>query len=299
MIVSTLVFVLVRAAPGSPENSILKGTVATPETRQAVRDRFQLDEPVTSQYTSLLVDLLTLDFGESYQTREHIMDAIGERWSVTGPLIGIALAITLVIGFPLGVLAAYREGSPLDRAVSGLSIFGASVPPFAVAIVLLYVFTVWLGWFPATGQWSGPLEALTHLALPSVALALTGLAPLIKLTRTSVAETLGADHVAFARARGLSEGQVFIHHVFRNAAITVTTITGIIIVYMFSAVALVEVPFNLDGLGAYFVRAVETQDFPVIQALAFLTTIAILVVNLIVDLSYFLLDPRLRLRAAQ
>ena len=295
-VVTTLVFMLVRAAPGSPEDALLKGTVATPQTRAAVRAEFRLNDPVATQYVSALENTAALNFGTSFATKEDIWTAIVDRAKVTLPLIALALVLTFAVGLPIGILAAYHQGGAIDRSAIGVSIFGASVPSFAVAILLLYVFSTSLGWFPAVGQWSNPLEALWHLTLPAIALALTGIAPLVRYTRASVTGVLGSDHVIFSTARGMSARHTFIHDVLHNAAFGVLAITGIIVIYMFSAVSLVEVTFNLNGLGAYLVRAVTNQDFPVIQALAVLTTIVILAVNFFVDAANLMLDPRLRIK---
>jgi len=297
LIVTTSVFFLVHIAPGSPVDTLVRGINASPELRATVSDRYQLDEPLPAQFVTYLGNVLTGDFGESYRTREGVVDAVADRLGVTVPLIVFAFLVTLVVGTALGLLAALRRGTAIDRAIVGFSILGASAPPFAVAIVLLYVFAVGLGWFPVIGEWEGPLGAIWHLTLPAVALAVGGIAPMLKIVRTAVVRTLEEEHVLFARARGLSRRQVLVDHVLRNASIHSATTAGVLLVGMIAAVALVELPFSLDGVGAYFVRAVTEQDIPVIQALTLMTTAAILMVNFLVDLLYFLLDPRLQVRA--
>jgi peptide/nickel transport system permease protein len=297
VLASSVVFLFVHIAPGSPEQSLVRGSIATPELIESARERFHLDDPLPAQYWSYLGNIVSFDFGESYRTRENVLTAIYDRVWVTTPLIAFAVAIAMLVGIPLGAFIAYRQGSFLDRAVSGSSIVGASAPPFAMAIILLYVFAITLGWFPATGTGSGFLDTIWHLTLPAVVLSLSGLAPMIKLTRTAVTETLRSDHVVFARARGLPPRQIFLRHVLRNAGVGILTASGIVIVAMFVYVPLVEIPFGIDGLGAYLVDSVVEQDLPVVQALTILSTALILAVNLVVDLLYFALDPRLRIRS--
>lgn len=183
----------------------------------------------------------------------------------------------------------------MDRTISAGSILFASAPPFALAIVLLYVFAERLGWFPVIGDWDSQFEAAWHLTLPALTLGLAGTAPMMRLVRTSMIEVLERDHVLFAHARGLSARHVLIHHTLRNSLVAAVTTAGVVLIGMLAAVAFVEIPFNLDGLGAYLIEAVVAQDVPVVQALTLLITASVLAINSMVDLLYAALDPRTRL----
>jgi len=296
-VVSSLVFLFVHIAPGSPEQALVTGSTATPEVIDAIRDRYRLDEPIHVQYASYLRQVVELDFGESYRTREPVVDAVGDRLGVTVPLMTFGFLVTVVLGGALGALAAYRQGGALDRAISAGSILFASSPPFALAILFLFVFAESLGWFPVIGEWSGPAEAIRHLTLPAVTLGLAGTAPMMMIVRTSMVDTLERDYVLFARARGLSEWWIFLHHVLRNSLVAAATAAGVVLVGMLAAVAFVEIPFNLDGLGAYLLESVVTQDVPVIQTLTLLTTAVILLINMVIDFTYAAVDPRIELGA--
>ncbi|MGH9272607.1 MAG: ABC transporter permease, partial [Ilumatobacteraceae bacterium] len=274
---------------------LVEGSTATPEVIEAIRERYRLDEPVLVQYASYLGRVATLDFGESYRTREDVTDIVGDRLAITVPLVAFGLLVTLVLGTTLGTIAAHRQQTSTDRALSATSILFASAPPFAVAIVLLYVFAERLGWFPVIGDWDGPLEAVRHLALPAITLGLAGTAPMMRLVRTAMIGVLARDHVLFAHARGLSARHVLIHHTLRNSLVAAVTTAGVVLIGMLAAVAFVEIPFNLDGLGAYLIEAVLAQDVPVVQALTLFITAAVLTINALVDLLYAALDPRTQL----
>jgi peptide/nickel transport system permease protein len=294
-IVSTLVFTFVHIAPGGPEQALVEGSTATPEVIDAIRERYRLDEPIFAQYVHYLGQVATLDLGESYRTRETVTSIIGARLSTTVPLVSFGLLVTLALGTILGTVAAHRQRTAVDRSITAGSILFASAPPFALAIVLLYVFAERLDWFPVIGEWDGPLEMVRHLTLPAATLGLAGTAPMMMLVRTSMIEVLERDHVLFAHARGLSGWHVLFHHTLRNSLVAAITTAGVVLIGMLAAVAFVEIPFNLDGLGSYLVEAVLAQDVPVVQALTLLITATILVVNSLVDLLYAALDPRTQL----
>ena len=187
----------------------------------------------------------------------------------------------------------------MDRSISAGSIVFSSAPPFALAILLLYIFAERLGWFPVVGEWDGPLESIRFLTLPAVTLGLAGTAPMMMLVRTAMIDVLERDHVLFAHARGLSGRHVLFKHTLRNSLVVAVTTGGVILIGMIAAVAFVEIPFNIDGLGAYLIEAVLGQDVPVIQALTLLITVAVLIINTMVDLLYAALDPRTELGSSR
>lgn len=299
LVVSSLVFLFVHIAPGSPEQALVTGSTATPEVLEAIRQRYQLDQPLIVQYATYMGNVVTLDFGESYRTREAVADAVGRRAGITLPLLVFAFLVTVILGTALAAIAAYRQRTGVDRSVTAGSIVFASAPPFALAVLVLFVFAETLGWFPVVGSWDTPLEAVHHLALPALTLGLAGTAPMMLIVRAAIVETLDRDYVLFARARGISEVTIFVQYVLRNSLVAATTAAGVVLVGMISAVAFVEHPFNLDGLGTFLLDSVLAQDIPVIQALTLLTTAVILLVNLLVDLSYSVIDARIELGASR
>jgi peptide/nickel transport system permease protein len=202
--------------------------------------------------------------------------------------------IALGFGIPLGVLAAYRQGSEIDRSVVAMGVVGVSAPAFATGIFLLYVFGVWLGWFPIFGQGEGFLDQLWHLTLPAVALAISVMGLVIKITRASTIEELGKDYVAFARARGLQGRRISSAYVLRNALIPVATAAGLIVVGLLTGAVLVEVTFGLPGLGMLLVTSVTQRDIPVIQGVVLIVAIFIVLMHIGIDVLYTLIDPRIR-----
>ena len=206
------------------------------------------------------------DFGRSIRTNEPVLDGISDRFKLTLQLGGLAFLITMALGVPLGVLAAVRSRTSIDRGIVSLSVVGVSAPAFATGILLLYVFAVELGWFPVFGEGSGVIDRLHHLALPAIALALTGMGLVLKLTRTAVISSLDQDYVTFARARGISR-RVLTAYALRNALVPIITAAGLLLAYMLAGTVLIEVTFALPGLGSLLVDSVRTLDMPMVQAL--------------------------------
>ena len=202
--------------------------------------------------------------------------------------------IAVSAGVLLGIAAAIRRRTGFDRTVGGLNIVAASAPAFATGLLLLYVFGVSLGWFPVFGQGSGFVDRVWHLALPAVALALTAMALIFKLTRTAMISALDQDYVAFARARGVSESEILVKYALRNALIPVVTACGLILGYMLTGAVLIEVTFALPGIGSLLVDSVSFHDVPVVQGIAMLLATTIVLVNLLTDLLYLVVDPRVR-----
>jgi peptide/nickel transport system permease protein len=299
VVISFVVFSLIYLAPGSPEQILLGARPATPDTIRAIRDEYHLNDSFLEQYKTWAVNALHFDFGRSIRTNEPVTAAIKDRFGLTLQLGIFAFLITMLLGVPLGIIAAVRKQSTLDRGVVGISVVGISVPAFATGILLLYVFAVELGWFPVFGQGSGVAGRVHHLTLPAVALALTGMGLILKLTRTAMIGALETDYVTFARARGISERRVLTSYALRNALIPIVTAGGLLLAYMLAGTVLVEVTFALPGMGSLLVDSVRTLDLPMVQALAILIAIIVVLVNLITDLIYTLIDPRISFSKTQ
>jgi len=296
--VTLFVFALIHIAPGSPERSLLGTRPATPETLAAIRAKWNLDESFIMQYLLWLKGVATGDFGRSIASNQPVTDAIGQRLGLTLYLGSYAILLAIGLGIPLGMWAALRRGSAIDRTVVGVSVLGVSAPAFATGLLLLYVFGVLLGWFPTFGAGEGFLDRAYHLTLPAIALALSLLALIVKITRAAMIDELDRDYVAFARARGLPRKHVLGRYVLKNALVPIVTAAGIIVVALVGGAVLVEVTFGLKGLGTLLVDAVIDRDIPVIQGLVLLTAVFVIVVNLGLDVLYTVIDPRIRFQKA-
>lgn len=300
LIISFGVFALVHVAPGDPARALLGSRPSDPATLAAIRERYHLNDPFLVQYGKWLWQVLHGDFGRSIQGSQLVTSAIAQRLGVTVFLTTASAAIVLVAGILLGGLAALRRGSRLDRGVVILGVLGISSPAFVTGIFLLYVFGVVLGWFPTFGAGRGGfLDRAWHLALPSLALALSLLAIVVKITRASMLDELDKDYVTFARARGLSPLRITLAYVLRNALVPVVTAAGLIVVGLVAGALYVEVTFALPGLGSLTVDAVQKRDIPMIQGTTVLFSCFVVVVNLAVDLVYTLIDPRIRFGRVQ
>lgn len=294
VVISFGVFSLLYLAPGSAEQILLAGRAADEETRQEIREQFHLNEPFLTQYGMWLKGAATFDFGESIRTREPVLTGIKNRMGVTLFLGAYAFALTMVGGVLFGVLAAVKKRSGVDRGVVGLTILGASSPAFVTGVFLLYVFAVLLGWFPAFGQGTGFGDRFWHLTLPALSLAIGGSALVVRLTRAGMITALEQDYVTFARARGLSPRRVVGFHALRNALIPIVTAGGLILGFMLTGAVLVEVTFALPGIGALLVDSVNYKDVPMVQGLAMILATLVIVVNLLTDIVYLFVDPRIR-----
>jgi peptide/nickel transport system permease protein len=219
---------------------------------------------------------------------------IGDRLPLTVFLGVYGSLVALGIGIPLGILAAFTRGSEIDRGVVTLGVVGVSAPAFATGIFLLYVFGVMLGWFPIFGQGEGFLDRAWHLTLPAVALGISVMGLVVKITRASMLEELQKDYVAFARARGLGRRRTTMAYVLRNALIPVVTAAGLIVVGLLTGAVLVEVTFGLPGLGSLLVSAVTQRDIPVIQGIVLILAVFVVLMHVVIDVLYTLIDPRIR-----
>lgn len=296
-VLSLLVFGLLALTPGDPAITLLGPQQATPEALAAVRDRYGLDDPFLVQYGNWLSGVMRGDLGESIYSGDPVTTLIADRVDVTAWLALYALVITVLVAVPLGLAAGTRSGSRADRAATALSLVTLSAPTFAVGFLLIYLFAVTLDWFPSFGAGEGFLDTLWHMTLPAVTLAAGQIAVLLRQTRAATMDVAERDFVTFARARAISPGRIRQRYVLRNASLPVLTSAGLLLAYGLTGAVLVENVFALEGLGTLLVRSVGQLDLPVVQGLAMLTGLLVLLTNLVVDLLYYALDPRLR-RAA-
>jgi len=290
---SFIVFALLYLAPGDLTKNLLGNRRVSPEAIATVREQYHLDDPFLLQYGRWLLAALHGDLGVSIRSGAGVWSMLVDRGGLTMALTMIAFVLAVGIGVPLGVLAARRRNTAVDRGVVGVALVGVSAPSFAVGLLLLYAFAVMLGWFPIYGVGDGLLDRLWHLALPSVALAIGLGALVIKMTRTAVLAELEQDYVTFARARGLS-GRAVSHLYLTNAAIPIVTSAGLMLAFLFGGTILVEVTFALPGIGSLLSESITFKDVPVVQAVTLLVALVIAGTSLLVDLAYLVLDPRVR-----
>jgi peptide/nickel transport system permease protein len=294
--VSVLVFSLIHLVRGDPVRLAL-GTRFSQESYDALRERNGLDLPLVEQYLRWAGHALTGDLGVSFRSGEPVTALIAERLPATFALALAAIVVALLIALPLGTLSALRPRSVTDRIATVISQIGISVPDFWLAIVLILVFSGTLGWLPSGGYvplTEDPLGWLQRLILPTIAVGVVSGSVLTRFVRSSVLEALGSDHVRTAQAKGLASRQVFSWHVLRNALLPLVTVTGVQLAYLLSGVVVVEIVFSWPGLGQLALQAVQARDYPVLQGAVLLFALTFLVINLVVDLLYTRIDPRIR-----
>jgi peptide/nickel transport system permease protein len=292
--VSFVTFGLIRLAPGDPVLIVLGGRRVSPELIDQLREQFGLVGDPISQYVAWLGRAIQLDFGTSYRLRQEVGDLIASRAAITVELIALAVLIAILIGIPLGVLQARKRESAVDYAGSFVAFLGVSSPVYFTAILGILVFAVWLGWLPAFGQGEDPVDQLRHLLLPAVALALGMIALTSRMTRSAMLEVLASDFIEAARAKGLPERSILIKHALRNALIPVLTVISLQVGFLVVGTVLVEHTMGLGGLGSLITDAIQNRDYPVIQATVLLLTVIFIVINLLTDLLYAVIDPRIR-----
>ena len=289
-------FLLLRLTPGDPA-AILAGDNATPEQLERIRISLGLNEPLYTQFFTWIGRLLQGDLGVSLISNVPVMTMINRRIE---PSISIALStiiLAIVVAVPLGVIAAWKHGTWIDRFVMGLSVIGFSVPVFVIGYVLIQVFAIELRWLPVQGfrsitQGFGPF--FERIILPTCTLSFIYVALIARMTRAAMLDVLGEDYVRTARAKGINETAVLLRHALRNAAVPVITVIGTGFALLISGVVVTESVFNLPGIGRLTVDAVLARDYPVIQAMILLTSLIYVTVNLLIDVAYTLLDPRIR-----
>ncbi|SIO27863.1 ABC transporter permease [Agromyces cerinus] len=294
LVSSFIVFSGMYLAPGSPEQFLVQGRTVTPEVLEVIRAQYGLDDPFLVRYWNWLVDVLHGDFGRSLVTQQDVSTLVESRLPTTLFLATYAAILIVFAGVGLGVLAATRSGA-FEKIVVFGSNLGFAVPTFFAALVLMAVFGSNLGWFPVSGSGEGFTDRIWHLTLPAIALAFPAIAVVARITRTAVREEQGSEHVVMAIARGVPKRIVLGRHTLRNSMLPVTTVLGTNIAGLLASAFVIEYAFTLDGIGSLLVNSVQKKDFAVVQAIALIMVLAFGLINLIVDLLYAVIDPRVRL----
>jgi len=292
LVSSFVIFGSLDLAPGDPLATLTGGRTLPPEAVASLRAQYHLDDPFLTRYVDWLGNaVLHGDLGTSIAFRGTVTSLIGARVGTTLALVAYASLLIILFGVGLGTLSGLRRGA-LDTGIVATSSVLAAVPSFVAAIILLSVFSVNLGWFPALGAGEGFVDGIWHLTLPAVALALSAMAIVVRVTRVAVRTEMGREHVQTAVSRGIPYSLLVRRHVLRNAAIPVTTVVGITITSLIALSAVVERAFSLDGLGAALVQAALSKDFAVVQGISLVFVAAFVVANVLVDVLYAVLDPR-------
>ncbi|HEX3177777.1 MAG TPA: ABC transporter permease [Methylomirabilota bacterium] len=296
--VSVVVFMVLHLSPGDPAE-IMLGSAATSEDLARLRADLGLTQPLPVQYVRWIGHVARGDLGRSLWMRRAVLPDVLERFRATLLLTGTALVISTTGGVLLGVLAASRPHSWLDRLSAVASLFGASMPVFWLGIVLMVIFSLQLGWLPASGMWApygggDARDLLAHLALPAVTLAAASVTIIARLTRSTMLEVLGQDYIRTARAKGLVERLVIARHGLRNALIPIVTVVGVQAGYLLGGAVLTEAVFAWPGVGTLMVQGILARDFPLVQGCVLVIAVSFVLVNLAVDLLYAWIDPRIR-----
>jgi peptide/nickel transport system permease protein len=294
---SIIVFSFIHFIPGDPA-VVMLGDMATPEQVQQLREALGLDRPVYVQYIRWLSGILRGDLGNSIFFHQPVTRVIASRAETSIFIALISMALIALIGIPIGVLSAVKYNSWIDQALSSLSMFFASVPTFWLGLNLMFIFAVMLRWFPSSGFpsviESGNWSNLRYLILPCLTLAAPNSALIIRLTRSSMLDVIREDHVRTARAKGLPEWKIILKHVFRNALISIVSALGFTFVALVSGTVVTETVFSLPGIGRLVVESILRRDYPVIQGIILVIVLLYMLINLLVDLSYAFLDPRIK-----
>lgn len=297
-LVSVLTFMAGQLMPGDPALAALGGDDVAVDRAQIeeMRKELGLDQPVLIQYVNYMTGVMHLDFGQSFRTREPVWDLVRERIPVTLQLNAATFVLNVLIGVALGVVAALRPGK-LDLLATTWAVLGVATPGFWLAILLIIVFSVWLGWLPTSG-WvspaSDPLGSVRYMILPVLALGALGSATVTRQMRSALLETMRQDYIRTARAKGLPPMIILYRHALKPAVLPVMTVLGFMIASLIGGSVLVEQVFAIPGMGRLAVDATRSQDYPILQAIVLLSAVMVVFANLVVDLTYGLLDPRIR-----
>jgi peptide/nickel transport system permease protein len=313
---SILVFLWIRALPGGPATALL-GERATAQSVREIERQYGLDRPLHEQYFRYLGTVVRLDFGASITSRRPVSEEIKQRFPATIELALAAMFFSILVGVPLGFVAAKRYGGVVDQASLVASLIGISIPIFFLAIILKYIFAVRLGWLPTVGRmsvlinidhptgfyvldavlarnWEAFVDTLKHLVLPAMALGTIPLAVIARITRAAVLDVQNEDYVRTARAKGVAPRIVDVRHVFRNAMLPISTIIGLQTGLLLSGAVLTETVFAWPGMGTWLVDAISARNYPVLQGGILFVSLVFVLVNLVVDISYAIINPRIR-----
>jgi peptide/nickel transport system permease protein len=284
-----IVFFLIHLVPGDPVE-IMLGESARPADREALRAALGLDKPMLVQLTDYLKGLLQFDLGQSLHYRRPIADLISERLPATALLAVVSLGVAVLIAFPLGAIAAVHKGKAWDQVAMGFSLSGVSIPNFWMGPILIMIFSIWLGWLPVSGK-----DGWESIILPAITLGTALAAILARMIRTTLLEVLNEDYVRTARAKGLPERVVVYHHAMRNALLPVITLLGLQLGTLLGGAVITETVFSWPGIGQLTIEAIQRRDYPVVQACVLLISLAYVMVNILTDIVYAAVDPRIRL----
>lgn len=287
--VSTLVFLLIHIVPGDPVEVML-GESSQPADREALRHAMHLDQPVTVQLLQYYNSLMHLDLGTSLHSKRPITDLLRERLPATIELAVAGILVAILISFPLGMLAAVRKDTAWDSGAMAFSLLGISIPNFWMGPILILVFSLWLGWLPVSGR-----ESFASLVLPALTLGTAMAAILSRMIRATLLEVFSEDYIRTARAKGLGEYTVLVHHGLRNAMLPVMTLLGLQLGTLLGGAVITEIVFSWPGIGQLTIDAINKRDYPVVQACVLVISLAYVGVNTLTDIAYGALDPRIRL----
>ena len=294
LLITTIVFFMVRMVPGDPAKLMVGGQRISQQNLENIRKAYRLDRPVLEQYGLWLQDLSHGNLGRSYRQRTEVRTLIVDRLPVTTKLAGFSFLISLLIAVPLGFVAAVKRNTWIDVGATVFALVGASSPVFFTAILLILIFSFRLGWLPSIGAGDGGWDTFVHLLLPSLTLGISLAAITTRITRSAMIEALTQDYIETARAKGLSSRSVVMKHALRNALVPIVTVAGLQFGYLIVGAVLVEQVFGLGGLGSLLIQAVQVRDYPVVQGATIFIAAVFIVLNLIVDILYGVIDPRVR-----
>jgi len=295
-IVAVFVFLMLRLTPGDPA-AVIAGDNATGDQVEAIRAKLGLDEPILTQFFLWIGKVLQGDFGESYFFKKTVAELIVQRIEPTLALSTCAIIIAVSVAVPMGVIAAYKHGSLIDRVVMSFAVFGFSVPVFVIGYLLIYIFAIELQLLPVQGYRRFGEDIglfLRHMILPSVTVSVIYIALIARITRTSILEVMNEDYIRTARAKGLRDVVVLMRHALRNAAVPILTVIGLGVAVLIGGAVVTESVYGLPGLGRLTVEAVLSRDYPTLQAVILLFSSIYVFINLAIDIGYTLLDPRIR-----
>jgi len=287
--VCVLVFLLIHLVPGDPVEMML-GESARPADREALRHALGLDQPVLTQLGHYLNGLVHLDFGTSIHTQLAISELVEQRIPASIELALSALLIAVIIAFPLGIIAAIKKGTFWDSLAMGFSLFGVAIPNFWMGPLLILVFSLWLGWLPVSGK-----DGLSSIILPAFTLGTAMAAILARMIRSTLLEVLNEDYIRTAMAKGLSQKQVILNHGLRNAMLPIVTLIGLQLGTLLGGAVITEKIFSWPGLGQLTIQSIQSRDYPVVQACVLLISLSYVIVNVLTDIVYAAIDPRIRL----
>ncbi|MFD2616148.1 ABC transporter permease [Terrilactibacillus laevilacticus] len=294
--ISIIVFLIIHLVPGDPA-SIILGNNATPEAIKALNAKLGLDKPLIVQYFDWVVHLIQGNFGTSVQTDQSVLPTLINKFLVTFQLTLLSVLIGWIIAIPLGILSAVKANSVVDFILRIISMLGISIPNFAIGTLLLLILSVYFGWYPPIDYvnfWDDPISALKIFILPAITMGIVLSAGIMRMTRTSFIETLNKDFIRTARAKGNPEGTVIVGHGLRNSMIPIITIGGMQIGYLLGGAVIVEQLFSIPGIGQYILNGIYHRDFPVVQGGVLFISLIFVFVNLIVDIIYCWIDPRIK-----